>query len=61
MAAGSSARRILTVAMITVVTMLLLARTPSRVESSEGTTLSDARVSPGAGWQQAFHDLAVGP
>lgn len=61
MAARSSARRILMVAMITAVTMLMLARTPARVESSEGTTLSAARVSPGAGWQQAFRDLAVGP
>ncbi len=49
------------VAAMTAATMLLLARTPSRVESSEGTTLSAARVSPGAGWQQAFRDLAVGP
>ena len=49
------------VAMTTAVTMLLLARTPSRVESSEGTMLSSPRVGPGAGWQQAFRDLSVGP
>jgi hypothetical protein len=49
------------VAMMTMATMLLLARTPSRVESSERTSLSTARVDPGAGWQQAFRDLAVGP
>lgn len=61
MAARSSARRILMVAMITAVTMLLLARTPTRVESSEGSMLGIALVSPGAGWHQAFHDLAVGP
>ena len=61
MAVRSSARRVLMVAMMTVVTMLLLARTPSRVESSEGTMLSAPKVSPGAGWQQSFHDLAVGP
>ena len=60
MAARSSARRILMMAMVAAVTTLLLARTPSRVESSEGTTLSAARVSPGAGWQQAVRDLAVG-
>lgn len=61
MAARSSARRILMMAMMAVVTTLLLARTPSRVESSEGTTLSAALVSPGAGWQQAVRELAVGP
>jgi hypothetical protein len=49
------------VAMVAVGTMLLLARTPSRVASSEGTMLSAAMISPGAGWQQSFHDLAVGP
>ena len=59
--ARNSARRVLMVAMMTVATMLLLARTPSRVESSERTSLSTARVDPGAGWQQAFRDLAVGP
>ena len=59
--AARSSRRILMVAVMTAVTMLLLARTPSRVESSEGTPLSAARVSPGAGWHQAFRDLAVGP
>ncbi|MBY0274088.1 hypothetical protein K2Z84_02010 [Candidatus Binatia bacterium] len=61
MAARGSARRILMVAMITAVTILLLARTPTRVESSEGSMLGAARISPGAGWQQAFHVLAVGP
>lgn len=61
MKANGATRRILMVAVMTAATMLLLARTPSRVESSEGTTLSAARVSPGAGWQQAFRDLAVGP
>ncbi|MBM4247356.1 MAG: hypothetical protein FJ148_26800 [Deltaproteobacteria bacterium] len=61
MAAGNSTRRILMVAMMAAVTMLLLARTPSRVESSERTMLSAARIDPGAGWQQAFRHLAVGP
>lgn len=61
MVVRSSASRVLMVAMVAVGTMLLLARTPSRVASSEGTMLSAAMISPGAGWQQSFHDLAVGP
>jgi hypothetical protein len=61
MVVRSAAERVLMVAMVAVVTMLLLARTPSRVESSEGTMLSAPEVNPGAGWQQSFHDLAVGP
>jgi hypothetical protein len=56
MGSRSSSRKILILAVLALATALLLSRRDAR-ESTSG----ELAVSPGAGWQQAFRDLAVGP
>lgn len=51
--------RFLLATLVVAVAALIVARSPSRVESSD--RLAAQKINPGSGWERGFPHLAVGP
>jgi len=54
--------RLLLVTLVALFTVLIVTKSPARVESRESSDGNAAQaINPGSGWEQAFRHLAVGP